>query len=78
MGLCRRKGGYDASLDFYRRNKVEIIDVVNKSVYLNDKNKKIGLNYLEGFFKILEKPNQVENQIIKGCRANHKHIYQYD
>lgn len=78
MGLCRVEGGYNPTLDFFRAKQSDFISIVSSSDYLTEKNRQASIKYLEGFFEILDKPNQVENKIINGCRAEHKHIYQYD
>ena len=78
MGLCRFQDGYTETIEYFNSNKEELLNVVRSSPYLNEKNQKNGLKYLNGFFDILEKPHQVDQQIIKACRADHKHIYQYD
>lgn len=78
MGLCRLHGGYDQTILFYKQKKDELLAVVAESPYLNEKNKKTGVKYLENFFTILDKQNQLDTKIVKACRANHKHIYQYE
>lgn len=78
MGLCRSGGGYDSTISFYREKEKEILSVLEENAYLTENNKKKALNFLESFFTILDKPNQVENRIIKACRGDHKHIFQYE
>lgn len=78
MGLCRPEGGYDETIEFYKSHREELLSVVQSSSYLNEKNQKYALKYLSVFFQLLDNPKQVNQKIIKGCRADHKHIYQYD
>ena len=78
MGLCRIPGGYDSTILFYKNNRAEFLSVVENSSYLNDKNQKSSMRYLDSFFELLDKPKQLNQKVIKACRADHKHIYQYD
>lgn len=78
MGLCRFQGGYDASLEYYKSQKQVILSVLQSSEYLSERNQKSALKYLDSFFDMLDKPRQVNQKIIKGCRANHKHLYRYE
>ncbi len=78
MGFCRSEGEYELTLSSFKEKKNAILSVVEQSTLLTDKNKKQAFNYLQGFFVILDKPKQAESRIIKGCRVDHKHLYQYE
>ncbi len=78
MGFCRSEGEYEQTLSFFNKKKSAILSVVEQSSLLTEKNKKQAFNYLQEFFEILDKPNQAESRIIKGCRADHKHLFQYE
>jgi hypothetical protein len=78
MGFCRPVGGYDETTSFFRKERVEIIEVVEDAPFINERTKKEATKYLEGFYDLLGKPKQVENKLIKACRVDHKHVYQYE
>ena len=76
-GLCRAEGGYDDALNYFQEKKSDIYSLYESSPYLSDKSKKYTVNYLNSFYKILDDPKKVRQNIVTACWANHKHLYQY-
>jgi len=76
-GLCRPIGGYDPTVQFYQKIKPNLYEIYRKAEFLSEKSKEMTLGYLDDFYKILDDPKAVEKYIVKACRANHKHLYQY-
>lgn len=76
-GLCRMQGGYDDVLKYYQDLKPEIYALYQDSELLSDKSKDSAIKFIDGFYKVLDNPKQFEQKIVKACRADHKHMYQY-
>lgn len=76
-GLCRLEGGYDATMNFYQDLKPEIYALYQDSEYLSDKSKTTTIKFLDSFYKVLDNPKMFEQQIVKACRANHQHMFEY-
>ncbi len=78
MGFCRISGGYNPVIKYYQAKQQNLIEVVKNNPYLEEKPKAIAIKYLNGFFDILKDPKALETKIIRACRVNHTHIYQYE
>lgn len=76
-GLCRVEGGYDEAVNYFQAKKPDIYTLYESSPYLSDKSKKYTINYLNSFYKILDDPKKLKQNVITACWANHKHLYQY-
>jgi hypothetical protein len=76
-GLCRPVGGYDPTIKFYQEIKPQIYALYEESPYLSEKSKKTTLKFIDDFYKVLDNPKSLEQNITKACRAKHKHIYEY-
>ena len=76
-GLCRMEGGYDATLNYYQEIRPEIYAIYEGTELLSEKSKAYSIKYLDEFYKVLDNPKQFEQRVVKACRADHKHIYQY-
>lgn len=76
-GLCRLEGGYDEPLAYFRQIKPEIYTIYEESEYLSEKSKDSAIKYLNDFYKILDNPKQTKSKILRACRVEHKHMFQY-
>lgn len=76
-GLCRIEGGYDEAVSYFKEKKPTIYALYETSPYLSEKSKKYTVRYLDSFYKILDDPKKLEQNVIKACWANHKHLFQY-
>lgn len=74
-GYCRINN-YTPTIKFYQDKKEELYTTVNNAIYLDDKNRTNIINYLDDFYTILKNPKEVNEKIIKACRAKHKHTYE--
>jgi len=59
------EGEFDAVVKYYLSIEDEIYTTVAKAEYLTDKERERAKNYLEGFFKIMRKPNGLKRNMVK-------------
>lgn len=76
-GLCRMEGGYDEVNNYFQELKPEIYALYQDSEYLSEKSKASTIKFIDGFYKVLDNPKSFNQKINHGCRANHKHLYEY-
>ena len=76
-GLCRMEEGYDATRDYFQEIKPEVYAIYQDSEYLSDKSMTYAIKYLDNFYKVLDNPKLFDQKIFRGCRAMHKHLYEY-
>ena len=76
-GLCRVEGGYNDALNYFQTLRPEIYAIYTDSEYLSDKSKAYAIKYIDSFYKVLDNPKQFNQQIVRACRAKHKHMFQY-
>ncbi len=67
LGVCRSESEFLEALAEFRDKKEEIYKVINEFEYLDAKNKKEMINYLEGFYKGFDKRNSIVFQLLKDC-----------
>lgn len=66
-GLCRSDYLYDMVLDIYREKKDEIYAFIKSFEYIDKKNRKDVLNYLDEFYDEIEDSNFVTKKIRSTC-----------
>lgn len=76
-GLCRMTGSYDAVLNYYQELRPGLYALYEEAEHLSDKSKSYSIKYIDDFYKVLDNPKQFQQKVVKACRADHKHIYQY-
>lgn len=67
LGVCRTEEEFSEALDEFMEKKEEIYRVINDFPYLSGKSKKDMLNYLEGFFRSIDKRKSILNALRKDC-----------
>jgi len=67
LGVCRSESEFLEALVEFRDKKEEIYKVINDFEYLDARNKKEMINYLEGFYKSFDKRNSIVFQLLKDC-----------
>ena len=75
-GLCRDKG-YASEIQFYKSLQPRIMETVSEATYLEEKSRSAVSDYIGGFYKDINNPATVKNEIDQACRAKHKHRYEY-
>lgn len=68
LGPCRDDHQYLAAIDQIQRNKDNILEIVRSSPYLDEKNRKEMIKYLEGYFSDAEKSDKLLAKIKSTCR----------
>lgn len=74
-GLCRLDGGYDDALNHFRGLKESMYNLYGESQHLSDKSKNSTLKYFDSFYKVLDNPRLLKQNITQVCRAKHTHLY---
>ena len=67
LGVCRSESEFLEALAEFCDKKEEIYKVINDFEYLDARNKKEMINYLEGFYKSFDKRNSIVFQLLKDC-----------
>jgi hypothetical protein len=67
MGLCRDDAENQATLQYFRDKKSELLGFCQNLPYLNKSSKELSIGYLEDFFEIIENPKQTKKQILNDC-----------
>jgi len=68
LGSCRDDHQYLTAIDQIQRNKDNILEIVRSSPYLDERNKKEMTRYLEEYFSLAEKPENLLRNIKSTCR----------
>ncbi|NLA49648.1 MAG: hypothetical protein GX876_09325 [Bacteroidales bacterium] len=67
LGVCRTEEEFSEALVEFMEKKEEIYRVINDFPYLGGKSKKDMINYLEGFYRSIDKRNSIINALRKEC-----------
>ncbi len=76
-GFCRRNG-YEQTINFYKSIETDLYDEVNKVSFLSGKSRNSINKYMDSFYENLNSDKYVDKKIIRACKVNHKHAYEYD
>jgi len=68
LGPCRDDHHYITAIDQIQRNKDNILELVISSPYLDEKTRKEMIKYLEGYFSLAEKPENLLTNLKSTCR----------
>jgi hypothetical protein len=74
-GICR-VNNYIPTIKYYQSKKESLYATINNATFLDDKNRKNILKYIDDFYAVLDNPKTLSKKIIKSCKAKHKHTYQ--
>ena len=67
LGICRSQDIFTNELKEFIEKKTEFYKVINDFPYLNAKNKKEMITYLEGFFRDFDKHNIIVYKLLNEC-----------
>jgi len=76
-GFCRRDR-YKKTIDFYKTKEDDLHEVVNNSNFLNDRSSNNMNKYIDSFYELLNSEKHVDKKIVKACKVDHQHAYEYD
>jgi hypothetical protein len=68
LGLCREDSEYQMAIDHIQNLRGEILEEVQNFTYLNDKDKKDMISYLEAYFESAAKPGFIRSNLRTTCR----------
>lgn len=66
-GICRNNDTYTHVIDIFVEKKDEIFEFIYSCEYLDKKNKKYVISYIEEFYEEINKPDFIEDQIRTTC-----------
>ena len=67
LGLCRRPDDWIATLLLFKTKKAELLDFCQHFSPFSKDSRKYTIQYLEGFFELLDNPKQVQERIVEHC-----------
>jgi hypothetical protein len=67
VGICRTEDVFINDLKEFSDKKAEFFKVINEFTLLNEKDKKVMIQYLESFFDKFDKRNSIVFDILNGC-----------
>ena len=76
-GFCRRDG-YQKTIAFYKIKEADLRNEMTKINSLSGKSTNSINKYFNSFFENLNSEKYVEKKIIKACKVDHKHAYEYN
>ena len=74
-GYCRFPGTYEKTSEIFIQKKQEIFNLIQAFELLPEVKRKIMINYLDQFYKVIENPQSFANYINKACELDHDHLY---
>jgi len=76
-GFCRRNR-YEETITFYKGIEDELFNEVNNLSSLNSKSVNSVTKYMNSFFENLNSDKYVDKKIVRACKVDHKHAYEYE
>jgi len=68
LGMCRDKGVLEKQIPLFQEKKATFYQIIEDFPYLENKDKKMMLNYLDEFYEILDNPKAFRRNIAEYCR----------
>ena len=76
-GFCR-KDNYQETINFYKGIENDLRSELTNLSSLNGKSVNSVSKYMDGFFEILNSDKDVDKKIVRACKVDHKHAYEYN
>ena len=76
-GFCRRDK-YQETIEFYKNVEDDVFNEVNRLSTLRESGVNNVTKYLNSFFEDLGSEKYINKKIIKACKVNHQHAFEYD
>jgi hypothetical protein len=67
-GLCRKQEEFTPVFAIFKQKKTDIYELYRQFPYLDGRNKKSALRYLEEFYRIIDTPRLVKKYLVENCR----------
>ena len=68
LGFCRELSEFELAFEFFNGKKDEIISMYEGSAYLDTRNKKETVQFLEQFYRVINSADDVQREFIESCR----------
>ena len=68
-GPCRTVEELDAAAEQFRAHKADMIGAIESLKELNGSHKSEMKDYLESFFRTIDKPDSIKKNFVNGCKA---------
>ncbi|MFK7981097.1 MAG: hypothetical protein AB8G86_14010 [Saprospiraceae bacterium] len=68
LGMCREEGVLEKQIPVFQEKKAAFYQIINDFPYLDAKDKKIMIGYLDEFYDVLDCPNSFKRNISDYCR----------
>ena len=68
-GFCQPEDVVKANLSLFNRSKDSIYALIENQAELSTSGKKKGLGYLDGFYDVINDPNQLTSKVLDKCRS---------
>ena len=69
QGLCQNEEIYQKAAEFYLEKEKEVYRLINAFPYLEDREKKNMVSYIEDFYQILKDPKNFKFYLESGCKS---------
>jgi len=76
-GFCRQNN-YQNTIEYYNSIEDDLFSEVNSLATLRENGVNNVTKYLNSFFENLKSEKYINKKIIKACKVNHKHAFEYD
>lgn len=68
LGICRSDEEFLQTINIFKEKKQEVYDIIDSFEYLPKREIRYTLNYIDEFYRLLEKSNFIEKQLRRTCR----------
>ncbi len=69
LGMCRAAGELEKQIPLFQEKKATFYQIINDFPYLDKKEKKEMIAYLDDFYRVLDNPKSFRRNILDKCRA---------
>ena len=68
LGMCRDAGVLEKQIPLFQEKKAAFYQIINDFAYLEDKDKKIIIAYLDEFYRVIDNPKSFKRYVSALCR----------
>jgi len=68
LGMCRESGVLEKQIPLFQEKKTTFYQIINDFPYLDTRDKKEMIGYLDEFYEVLDNPNRFRVAILDNCR----------
>ncbi len=75
-GYCRLPGEYEDIFQVFKNKKKEIYSLYRDIPWLDERSKKMTLNYFDKFYEEIEDPKAIKKNFYDACPVRHEHLHE--